>query len=127
PYYSMFRVKEVSTRLLRPTNPSINVDLLDELVTNWNKDWEADASVKVFDEGLAQYMLVDELSHHKFYAAVILGKPALRCSLVEAEPEDTLDEEAENEFTLTKSTVNVRDHLDRLMEVLSKRGYRFKS
>ncbi|GMS96980.1 hypothetical protein PENTCL1PPCAC_19155, partial [Pristionchus entomophagus] len=125
---SMTRVKEVSTRLMRPTLPSINVELLEELVTTWNKEWEADASVKVFDEGLAQYMLVDEMSHHKFYAAVILGKPALRCSLVDAEPEDTLDEEAGNEFTLTNGAVSkAQDHLDRLMEVLAKRGYRLRS
>ncbi|GMR49724.1 hypothetical protein PMAYCL1PPCAC_33426 [Pristionchus mayeri] len=122
----MIRVKEVSTRLMRPTLPSINLELLEELVTNWNKEWEADASVKVFDEGLAQYMLVDELSHHKFYAAVILGKPALRCTLVDDEPEDKLDEDADNEFALDSSP-NAREHLDRLMEILSKRGYRFRS
>lgn len=47
----MYRVKEVSTRLMRPTLPSINLDLLEQMVANWNKEWEADASVKVGSYG----------------------------------------------------------------------------
>lgn len=39
-------------------------------------------------------------SHSKFYAALILGKPSLRCKIVKDEPEDVLEMDAENTFKL---------------------------
>lgn len=57
---------------------------------------------KVFDAGIAQYLLVDHRSHDVFFASLILGKPSLRCKLVSNEPKDVLDEEADNTFNLVK-------------------------
>lgn len=43
----MFREKDVSTRLIRPTITEIHVDKLALFVERWNHDWEIDASIKV--------------------------------------------------------------------------------
>jgi len=55
--------------------------------------------VYVHDEGLAQYQLVDVEAHHIFYAALALGKPSLRCTIVPDEPVDQLDQYA-NTFAI---------------------------
>lgn len=57
-------------------------------------------SFKVFDAGIAQYLLVDDRSHNVFFASLMLGKSSLRCTLVSKEPKDVLDEEADNTFNL---------------------------
>lgn len=56
--------------------------------------------IQIYDEGIAQYLLTDMNSHLKFYAALILGKPSLRCKIIKEEPYDALDNEAENTFKL---------------------------
>lgn len=48
--------------------------------------------MEVFDEGLAQYALTTPDSHHLFYAALALGKPSIRCTVVHGhEPADALE------------------------------------
>uniref|UniRef100_A0A0N5AJT5 DUF1794 domain-containing protein n=1 Tax=Syphacia muris TaxID=451379 RepID=A0A0N5AJT5_9BILA len=94
------RQKDVSTRLIKPTLPDINVDNVLGLVANWNLEWEVDGEISIYDEGIAQYMLTDRISHEKFYAALILRKPSLRCRLSKEEPNDILDKEEDNCFTL---------------------------
>uniref|UniRef100_A0A1I7XDK7 inorganic diphosphatase n=1 Tax=Heterorhabditis bacteriophora TaxID=37862 RepID=A0A1I7XDK7_HETBA len=96
----MGREKDVSTRLIRPTVPEIDITQLLMFVKRWDPNWELDGSIKIYDEGIAQYMLVDPQSHYKYFAAIILSKPSLRCKLVEEEPEDLLDQETGNKFSL---------------------------
>uniref|UniRef100_A0A0K0CW10 Tudor domain-containing protein n=1 Tax=Angiostrongylus cantonensis TaxID=6313 RepID=A0A0K0CW10_ANGCA len=98
----MGREKDVSTRLIRPTIPEFDTARLLLFVERWNPSWEHDASIKIFDEGIAQYMLVDIESHYKYMAALILSKPSLRCRIVDHEPEDFLDSE-DNIITLVRS------------------------
>ena len=86
------KFKEVSVRRMKPTEPEIDLTLVFEYAHNWNTEWENDGSVHVFDEGIAQYLLCGKESHHKFYASLVLNKPCLRCSVVEEEPEDDLDD-----------------------------------
>ncbi|PAV76077.1 hypothetical protein WR25_24754 isoform B [Diploscapter pachys] len=88
------REKEVSTRLLRPTLPHIHLEQLMVWVERWDPIWEIDGSIKIFDEGIAQFMLCDPESHMKYYAAVVLGKASVRCSLINEEPDDLLDAQA---------------------------------
>ncbi|CAJ0566252.1 unnamed protein product, partial [Mesorhabditis spiculigera] len=126
----MPKEKEVSTRLLRPTLPHIDLEQVFSVVENWDPAWENDANIRIFDEGIAQYMLVDEQSHLKFYAALILSKPSLRCTLVQDEPDDVLDNEAHNTFAVFYrngiSPVETKQ-IDYLRHTLQKRGYRFNS
>uniref|UniRef100_A0AC34F0N9 Uncharacterized protein n=1 Tax=Panagrolaimus sp. ES5 TaxID=591445 RepID=A0AC34F0N9_9BILA len=96
----MIRKKDASTRLIKPTLPELFVDEVLYLVENWESDWEYNGEIEIFDEGIAQYLLVGQQSHAKFYAALILNKPSLRCSLVPEEPFDSLEEEAENTIHL---------------------------
>ncbi|KHN82181.1 hypothetical protein Tcan_14444 [Toxocara canis] len=122
--------KDVSTRLIKPTLPSINIDNVLYLAHNWNPSWEVDASIAIFDEGIAQYLLADAESHTKFFAALILGKPSLRCHLVKDEPRDVLDEDTGNMFTIVcgeGSELAPADakKVEYLKDVLSRRGYRF--
>ncbi|PIO63998.1 hypothetical protein TELCIR_14387, partial [Teladorsagia circumcincta] len=91
--YKMGREKDVSTRLIRPTIPEFDTARLLLFVERWDPNWEHDASIKIFDEGIAQYMLADIESHYKYMAALILSKPSLRCRLVDQEPDDVLDAE----------------------------------
>uniref|UniRef100_A0A1I8APP9 Rad60-SLD_2 domain-containing protein n=1 Tax=Steinernema glaseri TaxID=37863 RepID=A0A1I8APP9_9BILA len=94
------RQRDVSTRLIRPTLPSVDVSAVLELANNWDNKWEYDGSISVHDEGIAQYPLTNDQSHLKFYAALILNKPSLRCRLDPEEPEDVLDVKADNVLTL---------------------------
>ncbi|CAD6194658.1 unnamed protein product [Caenorhabditis auriculariae] len=123
----MFREKEVSTRLIRPVFPEINLDKLMLFVDRWNPDWEIDASIQIFDEGIAQYMLVDPESHYKYYAAVILGKPSIRCKIIDDEPHDFLDDVGNKFAVVCKGAMSGDDEkrVDYLKNVLNKRGYRF--
>ncbi|KAK6111459.1 hypothetical protein QQG55_43730 [Brugia pahangi] len=97
------RQKDISTRLMKPTCPDIRIKDVLHLVKNWNSAWEFNGDITVFDAGIAQYLLVDDRSHDVFFASLILGKPSLRCKLVNNEPKDVLDEEAENTFNLVKT------------------------
>uniref|UniRef100_A0A8R1HGX8 Uncharacterized protein n=1 Tax=Caenorhabditis japonica TaxID=281687 RepID=A0A8R1HGX8_CAEJA len=124
----MFREKDVSTRLIRPTIPEIHVDKLALFVDRWNHDWEIDASIQIFDEGIAQYMLADVESHYKYFAALILSKPSLRCRIVKEEPRDELEEQ-ENRILLIggeKLNSESQRNIEYLKGVLHKRGYRFE-
>ncbi|CAJ0928719.1 unnamed protein product, partial [Mesorhabditis belari] len=126
--YKMPKEKEVSTRLLRPTLPQIDIDQVLSVVEHWDSAWENDASIRIFDEGIAQYMLVDPESHLKFFAALVLSKPSLRCTIIDEEPEDELDNEAGNTFTLFMRHSPNADGFKRieyLKQTLQKRGYRF--
>ncbi|KAE9418997.1 hypothetical protein Angca_000198, partial [Angiostrongylus cantonensis] len=123
----MGREKDVSTRLIRPTIPEFDTARLLLFVERWNPSWEHDASIKIFDEGIAQYMLVDIESHYKYMAALILSKPSLRCRIVDHEPEDFLDSE-DNIITLTNlENLSIDDvkKIEHMKEVLHRRGYRF--
>uniref|UniRef100_A0A0M3IHS2 HECT domain-containing protein n=1 Tax=Ascaris lumbricoides TaxID=6252 RepID=A0A0M3IHS2_ASCLU len=124
------RQKDVSTRLIKPTLPNINITDVLSLANNWNPSWETDAGIAIYDEGIAQYLLVDAQSHIKFFAALILGKPSLRCRLVEEEPKDVLDDDANNSFTIVRNdtgelTPADMKRLEYLKDILSRRGYRF--
>uniref|UniRef100_A0A914ZAF8 Uncharacterized protein n=1 Tax=Panagrolaimus superbus TaxID=310955 RepID=A0A914ZAF8_9BILA len=124
----MIRKKDASTRLIKPTLPELFVDEVLYLVENWESDWEYNGEIEIFDEGIAQYLLVGQKSHAKFYAALILNKPSLRCSLVPEEPFDSLEEEAENTIHLVYSnpvSPNGEKDLNMLQEILGKRGFRF--
>ncbi|TMS38689.1 hypothetical protein L596_005356 [Steinernema carpocapsae] len=94
------RQKDVSTRLIRPTLPDLDLKQVLNFASNWDSKWEYDGSICVHDEGIAQYQLTNEESHLKFYAALILNKPSLRCRLDPEEPEDVLDLKAANVLTL---------------------------
>ncbi|EPB77262.1 hypothetical protein ANCCEY_03633 [Ancylostoma ceylanicum] len=101
-WLQMGREKDVSTRLIRPTIPEFDTSRLLLFVERWDPNWEHDGSIKIFDEGIAQYMLADIESHYKYMAALILSKPSLRCRLVEEEPDDILDAEG-NRITLVSA------------------------
>lgn len=123
----MGREKDVSTRLIRPTIPEFDISRLLLFVERWDPDWEHDASIKIFDEGIAQYMLTDIESHYKYMAALILSKPSLRCRLVDKEPDDILDAEG-NRITLTNAdnlSIDEIAKIEYMKQVLHKRGYRF--
>ncbi|CAI4228437.1 unnamed protein product [Auanema sp. JU1783] len=123
----MPREREVSTRLIRPTNPFIDQSQLLLFVDRWNPSWEIDGSIKIFDEGIAQYMLADLESHYKYFASLILGKPSLRCQMVGDEPADDLDENGNKFELISQGELNSEDvqRIELLKMVLSKRGYRF--
>ncbi|VDN57823.1 unnamed protein product [Dracunculus medinensis] len=121
------RERDVSTRLIKPTLPNMDINEILNLVNNWNSVWEIDAGILIFDEGIAQFLLVDEQSHVKFFAALILKKASLRCRLVNDEPKDML-EEAENIFRIVNNeelTPTDSKKIDFLKNILTKRGYRF--
>ncbi|KHJ85442.1 hypothetical protein OESDEN_14831 [Oesophagostomum dentatum] len=127
-FFQMGREKDVSTRLIRPTIPEFDTSRLLMFVERWDPNWEHDASIKIFDEGIAQYMLADIESHYKYMAALILSKPSLRCRLVEEEPNDVLDAEG-NVITLTKPANLSSDEIKKIeymKQILHKRGYRFE-
>jgi len=124
-----YKYKEVSTRLMRPTQHEINVHLVVKYLSTWQASYEMD-DVIVYDEGLAQYLLVDQESHHKFYAALILDKPSLRCRVISSDqepPVDELEEEFGNRLSLvggsgtTEEAVTVK----KLTEKLEKKNYKF--
>ncbi|KAM3725233.1 putative polyketide synthase [Dirofilaria immitis] len=120
--------KDVSTRLMKPTCPDIKIKNVLHLVKNWNPAWEFDGDITVFDAGIAQYLLVDERSHDIFFASLILGKPSLRCKLINNEPKDVLDEEANNTFRLVDGNEvpeEERKKIDYLKTVLGRKGYQF--
>ncbi|KAK0400117.1 hypothetical protein QR680_003364 [Steinernema hermaphroditum] len=122
------RQKDVSTRLIRPTLPEVDVSNVLAFVNNWDSKWEYDGSINVHDEGIAQYPLTNKDSHLKFYASLIISKPSLRCRLEPEEPEDILDLQAGNVLTLVNiPTMNAQEtaQIQFLKDVLSKRGYRF--
>ncbi|KJH49253.1 hypothetical protein DICVIV_04633 [Dictyocaulus viviparus] len=131
----MGREKDVSTRLIRPTIPQFDTARILSFVERWDPNWEHDASIKVtitkifiFDEGIAQYMLVDVESHYKFMAAIILSKPSLRCGIIDNEPDDILDSEG-NIITLTKAdnlSIEESKKIEHMKQILYNRGYRFK-
>uniref|UniRef100_A0A914C4P8 Uncharacterized protein n=1 Tax=Acrobeloides nanus TaxID=290746 RepID=A0A914C4P8_9BILA len=123
-----FRERDVSMRLIKPTLPEIYVDEVVYLVKNWDPNWEIDGEITIYDEGIAQYLLTDMNSHLKFYAALILGKPSMRCKIVKEEPEDILDMEAENNFKLISQkqlTPESVKSIEFLKQALSRRGFRF--
>ncbi|CAP37052.1 Protein CBG19885 [Caenorhabditis briggsae] len=124
----MFREKDVSTRLIRPTITEIHVDKLALFVERWNHDWEIDASIQIFDEGIAQYMLTDVESHYKYFAALILQKPSLRCRIVKEEPRDELEEQENRIHLLGGEKLDNQSHgsVEYLKNILHKRGYRFE-
>ncbi len=120
----------MSTRLIKPTMPQIDVSRVLEHVKKWDPNYEMGDAIMIFDEGLAQYLLVDEESHHIFYASLILRKPSLRCTLSASEPHDFFDESGDNHMHLVQTEnkgLSSVDHqeLEYLKEVLGKRGYRF--
>ena len=120
-------MKEVSTRRIRPCLPELDVDRVVSLIRGWESEWEQ-GGVSVHDDGLMQYTLVDSESHHRFYAALVLGKSSLRCSLESQEPADLLAEVTRGEFIvhpeagLSEEAQTVLQHLK---SVLGKRGFRF--
>lgn len=120
------KYKEVSTRLIRPTSPEIRVPLLMEYLNNWQNEYEM-GDVVVYDEQLAQYMLCDDESHHKFYCALILGKPSLRCALSPEEPRDVIGEETGNKLALVGGSATQQEvqAVETLTNILSKKGYKF--
>ncbi|VDL72446.1 unnamed protein product [Nippostrongylus brasiliensis] len=105
----MGREKDVSTRLIRPTIPEFDTERLLMFVERWDPNWEFDASIKIFDEGIAQYMLTDVESHYKYMAALILSKPSLRCRLTK----------------LNNLSIDEINKIEYMKQVLHKRGYRF--
>ncbi|VDD89928.1 unnamed protein product [Enterobius vermicularis] len=126
------RQKDVSTRLIKPTLPDINTNIVLDLVTNWNSAWEVDGGISIYDEGIAQYLLTDMQSHEKFFAALILRKPSLRCRITNEEPKDVLDEERGNRFTFHGHDTGALSEaqlkqLEFLKDVLRRRGYRFEN
>jgi len=124
------RLKEVSARLIKPTQPKIDLDEFLKFAQNWQTAFEF-GEIAVFDEGIAQYSLCDKESHHKFYAALVLNKPSLRVKLLADEPDDVL-EEAGNRFQFVRGGVEQkpvgeaeRALVRKLVEILGKKGYKF--
>lgn len=99
------RQKDVSTRLIKPTLPDIHLDVVLDYVRHWDPAYELDGSIAIYDEGIAQYLLCDIESHHKFYAALILNKPSLRCTLSQDEPDDVLDASSGNRFEVVSAAL----------------------
>ncbi|KAI6214112.1 hypothetical protein M3Y94_00230000 [Aphelenchoides besseyi] len=123
------RERDVSTRLLRPTLPEIHLDEVMSMVEQFDPKWEIDAEIQVYDEGIAQYSLINPISHSKFYAALILSKPSLRCTIVTDEPKEELEAKG-NSFKFVaihpvlKNDQNVA-RVNVLKGILKQRGYRF--
>ncbi|KAI6175839.1 hypothetical protein M3Y97_00733300 [Aphelenchoides bicaudatus] len=125
---SRIREREVSTRLIRPTLYELDVKQVLEMAQNFNPEWETDGKITVFDEGIAQYSLVDPISHSKFYAALILKKASLRCTVIDNEPNDLL-ETKNNTFEVINPIPNsyeANDAFNLLKSILEKRGYQFR-
>lgn len=59
------RMKEISTRRIRPCLPEVDLNRVVEAVRGWNPEWETGAGVRVHDDGLMQYTLCDSDSHHR--------------------------------------------------------------
>uniref|UniRef100_A0AC34RI96 Uncharacterized protein n=1 Tax=Panagrolaimus sp. JU765 TaxID=591449 RepID=A0AC34RI96_9BILA len=125
----MLRKKDASTRLIKPTLPEIHVDQVVDLVENWQAEWEYNGEIQIYDEGIAQYLLIGPESHNKFFASLILGKPSLRCTLNPEEPVDLLEEKAGNTFQLIYGrplSQQAEKDIDYLIQILTKRGYHFE-
>uniref|UniRef100_A0AC35U7N2 MRG domain-containing protein n=1 Tax=Rhabditophanes sp. KR3021 TaxID=114890 RepID=A0AC35U7N2_9BILA len=124
------KMKDISIRRIKPTLPDIPVKELVDIIKHWNTAWEFDASIRIYDEGIAQYLLTDMLSHLKFYAALCLDKPSLKCSLVPEEeaPIDLLEENYENHLSIVYNSINdnyEKQLIEKLKHTMSKRGFRF--
>uniref|UniRef100_A0A0N4Z020 MRG domain-containing protein n=1 Tax=Parastrongyloides trichosuri TaxID=131310 RepID=A0A0N4Z020_PARTI len=125
------KVKDVSTRLIKPTINIIPVMDLINYIQNWDDSWEHDGSIGVYDEGIAQYLLTDISSHLKFYGSLFLDKPSLKCRLVSENeaPQDILEEEHENHITFIYDNNHNQQTQEKVTEkikiVLKKRGFRF--
>ncbi|VDP17591.1 unnamed protein product [Soboliphyme baturini] len=120
---NMARRKEVSTRLIKPTDDRVDVPLLMHYLYHWEARFEEDGVVAVYDEGLPQYLLCDKQSHHIFYAALVMAKPSLRCSLSQEEPPN-----ADVSALIVEGLSGEPDELEalkKLREVMTKRGYKF--
>ncbi|KAI6234676.1 hypothetical protein M3Y99_00786800 [Aphelenchoides fujianensis] len=123
------RERDISTRLIRPTLAEIRVDEVLEMGDNFDPNWENDAQITVFNEGIGQFPLVGARSHSLLFAALILGKSSLKCTIVNEEPPEELGNRANafrfvTEGPVAKHKENV-DRIERLKEVLAKRGYKF--
>uniref|UniRef100_A0A914WZ43 Uncharacterized protein n=1 Tax=Plectus sambesii TaxID=2011161 RepID=A0A914WZ43_9BILA len=124
------RQKDVSTRLIKPTLPDIHLDVVLQYVHHWDPTFELDGSIAIYDEGIAQYLLCDIDSHHKFYAALILNKPSLRCTLTEEEPDDVLDASSGNRFDVMMPSgkslpLEDAEAFEVMKDKLQRRGYKF--
>uniref|UniRef100_A0A915CXV8 Uncharacterized protein n=1 Tax=Ditylenchus dipsaci TaxID=166011 RepID=A0A915CXV8_9BILA len=125
----------VSTRLIKPTQPDIHLDELLRLEANWDTDEVDQLYPAIFDEECAQYLLANDLpSHLKFFAALVRGEPTLRCRLIKVEPENCIEnqpkgkENALNIISKSNEPLDMQQskQLEKLMNVLGKRGYRFQ-
>ncbi|KAE9553769.1 hypothetical protein FO519_002990 [Halicephalobus sp. NKZ332] len=126
----MLRKKDASTRLIKPTLPEIFVDNVVDFVENWQPEWEYNGEIQIYDEGIAQYLLIGPKSHAKFFASLILGKPSLRCTVLPEEPIDELEEKAGSTFKLIYGQPLSRQaekDIEFLIQTLEKRGYHFSS
>jgi len=99
-----------------------------DYVNNWKPDYEF-GQIRLFDLGIAQYALCDLDSHHKFYAAIILGKSSLRCQMeCDGEPDDVL-ESVGNKFLFVPDwhsiSVAHRTELGKVIQFFHKKGYKF--
>lgn len=66
--------------------------------------------MQIYDEGIAQYLLIGPESHAKFFASLILGKPSLRCTVNPEEPADVLEEKTGNTFQLVGRFPKLKVH-----------------
>ncbi|KAI1733268.1 hypothetical protein Ddc_02190 [Ditylenchus destructor] len=121
-------VQTVSTRLIRPSLPEIRI--LD--VLKFKNDTSGSLPA-IFDEECAQYLLAnDALSHTQFYSAILRGQPTLRCRLISEEPKNLIESQSpglENTLTIVGNeslSEEERKQLDKFVELLSRKGYRFK-
>ncbi|CDW55569.1 hypothetical protein TTRE_0000384201 [Trichuris trichiura] len=118
--------KRLGVHVMRPTEPIIDVDLFMELVTNWHREYENDGTVVVHDDGLVQYQLIGHRSHHIFYAALVLNKETLTCSVSKQAPVDELMNNG-NLLHFSRLTGGKLEKaiIRQLKDALEKRGYTF--
>src|SRR5262245_19139131 len=90
--------KDISVRLLKPTVPDVNLHEVREFLEHWRPEYDWEGHILVHDSGIAQFSLCDPYSHHLFYAALLLGKPSIKCKLTTVAPFDKLDEECDNKL-----------------------------
>lgn len=93
-------MKDVSTRLIKPTMATIDIGEVLEMRRRWEPSFEYDGAIIVHDEGIAQYSICDYQSHLRYYVALTMSKPSLRCTIVSQEPDNLLEQQHNATFHL---------------------------
>uniref|UniRef100_A0A915HVE3 Phage protein n=1 Tax=Romanomermis culicivorax TaxID=13658 RepID=A0A915HVE3_ROMCU len=114
------KFKEISTRRIKPTVNQMAIDQICDYASNWRSEYEM-GDITVYDDGV-EFLLCDPESHQKYYAALVLGLPSLRCRVIKDAPENC--DPKELVVSGSNGSSQQIDNIVTLNNILSKKGYR---